>query len=327
MIDLTKLTNEEKNELRVKMGTLPSMNTENDHTEFIKGCSAIRVEMIDWPRNPYKTLGELVTATWGNEEYATKWPALSPEHRFMLVKAVLSGQTLPLPLESISFSFIVRGGTRASFDQLARARIGIVFCSQGVRDNSRLDAGFVIPSELWDDLELVEEIKQHVLQFKKLYKKVLSRGAGSFQSARCVFPMNATHSFKFAANYAALVSLCNQRLQICEMAETVATTIAIRDQVERKFPLLASHLKPGCDKARKCTYHQSYTLSEMFGALYAGCGRWPDPTPYATFNRSCSDYSTIGKEMGVLLPSPADWKEFPTYESLDERDKRMFEEA
>jgi len=318
--------NEELDTLRKEMGTLPNDELKIS-SKIHKGVSGISVELLLPAEefNPYKLIFENTVATWGDEDYKTKWNSVSPENRFKVVLAALTGQTLPQSLESVTFSFIVRGVSRSAFDQHARQRFATFF-SQGVRDNSRLDAGFRIPSELWNDEELIDELKAHFAEYKRLYKKILERGEGSFQSARCVMPMGATHNYKFSANVLALKSYMAQRLKACEQADTVATAIAVRKAVEDEFPLLGSVFRPGCDYAKKCQYHQSYSLSEMFGCLFRGCGRWKDETPYATFNRSCTDYKTIEQEMGFTLPKPNDIVTPQSFDELNWRDRLLFEE-
>ena len=316
-------------ELRRSMGTLPELNCENEATTIHKGVEGISVELIDAPTNPYRTMFEVSVATWGNEEYATKWPLVSPENRFKVVKAALSGQTLPQAVEPCLFSFIVRGPSRSAFDQHARQRLATFF-SQGVRDNSRLDAGFRMPSEFLPEnggsQELYEEILAYVKEYKKLYKKILKTGWGSFQSARCLMPMGMTHNYKFAANIGVLKSYMAQRLQACEQSDTVAVAIMVWMEVAKQFPLIASHMKPGCDMAKKCTYHQASTLSELFSALFAGCGRWPDTTPYATFNKSCSSYKELNEQLKVNFPGPFNWPEYKDFKSCAPSDQHLLSE-
>lgn len=318
---------EEIDELRKQMGTLPELNTENPGTRIHVGVENITTELIDCPVNPYKAIFECSVATWGSEAYETKWPIVSPENRFKVVKAALSGQTLPQAVEPVLFSFIVRLASRSSFDQHARQRLATFF-SQGVRDNSRLNAGFRLPAELapenGGDPELYKEIIAYVCMYKTLYQKILKQGWGSFQAARCLMPMGMTHNYKFAVNLGAMKSYMAQRLQACEQSDTVQVAISIWNQVNKKFPLIASHLKPGCDCAKKCTYHQASTLSELFSALFAGCGRWPDPVPYATFNKSCSSYEQMERESGEGIKSPQAWKEYNTFEDLCDKDKALF---
>ena len=144
--------------------------------------------------------------------------------------------------------------------------------------------------------------------------------------ARCLMPMGITHNYKFAANLGALKAYMAQRLQACEQADTVQVAISVWHLINAKFPLIASHLKPGCDYAKKCTYHQANTLSELFSALFAGCGRWPDPVPYATFNYSCSSYEKMGCESGQKLPHHTEWREYNNYEELATLDKQLLSE-
>lgn len=321
---LKEMSNADKDELREQMGTLPNMNMENKETKFHKGVEGISVEMFQNPMNYAKTIVEHVTATWGDEQYKSKWANMKPEHRFLIVKAVLTGSTLPQSLEALPFSFTIRGASRAAFDQHARQRVGAFFQSQGVRDNSRIDAGFRMPTELWEDEEMCEEIKKHVLEGKDLYQKILKKGQGSFQAARCIMSLNWTHNYKYGCNFMALRSYCSQRLMACEMFDTTYTAILIREEVKKYSPFLASFLKPRCDMAKKCTYHQSYTLSEMFGCLFSGCNRWPDDESYSTHNHSCSDYDVMAKEGGVRLEEPIDWKMYETFESLEKCDKQIF---
>lgn len=321
--------------IRRDMKTLPSLNVSNDVTTFYKGCEGIEVELLDPPPNPYKTFYELAVATWGDEEFATAWPRTTPENRFRVVKGTLSGHALPTILEAVSFQFIVRKVSRAAFDQHARQRFSNFF-SIGTRDNSRLDAGVRIPTTFYKDdptteeAQLLEEIKAHHLNGKRLYKKILESG-GSFEDARVVVPESVTHNYKFSSNYSALKLFLGQRLQACEMADIVGTAILVRLRIEEKFPLLASHLTPGCDRAKKCTYRgimtsETTTAVDMFSSLFSGCERWPNPKPeYATFHRSCSSYEKINKELGTDFRDRTDWVNYKDFASLTPSDRAMFE--
>ncbi len=322
--------------MRRDMRTLPSLNNTDDSTTFYKGCEGIDVELIEAPRNPYKVLFELAVATWGNERFETQWERTSPENRFRVVKAVLSGHALPTLLESINFQFIVRRVSRAAFDQHARQRFSAFF-SIGTRDNSRLDAGVRIPTTFYhenptpEQAQLLEDVKAHHLNFKSLYKRILDAGL-SFEDARVVVPEAVTHHYKFVSNYSALKMFLAQRLQACEMADIVGTAILIRQRIDEKFPLLASHLTPGCDKAKKCTYRGQLasadtTAVDMFSALFSGCERWPDRIPYATFHTPCSSYEKINQELGTDFRGPKDWVHYKDFASLTPSDLAMMTEG
>ena len=90
--------------------------------------------------------------------------------------------------------------------------------------------------------------------------------------------------------------------------------------------MLASRLRPKCDWAKKCLCHQG-DGGDLFGALFKGCGRFPDTEgDYATFNFACTDYPTLEKQTGIHLPYPNEWKEYEKLEDLDEKDRILFEE-
>jgi hypothetical protein len=312
-----------KNDLRIQMKTLPEMNTEDDTTIIHEGVRGMEVQMIDFPQNPYRLIYEFATATWGPEDYPENWPETTPENRFVVVRNAIRGKALPLGLEVIKFSFIVRKASRSAFDQHARQRMA-TFASQGVRDNSRLAAGFRCPDEIYNDPELLSEVTAFLKEYKRIYKKILQRGIGSFQTARALMPMGMTHSYKFSVDYMAMKSYMAQRLSAVEQADTVGTAILVWNQVNQKFPLLANELRPRCDFAGKCICHQG-DGSELFGALFKGCGRFPtSESNYATFNWSCSSYDTLEKQLGVHLPTPEEWKKFETFEELSESDKSLF---
>ncbi len=320
-------------EARREMKTLPCLNNADDSTKFYKGVEGVEVELIQAPTNPYQVLFELAVATWGDERFETQWARTSPENRFKVVKAVLSGHALPTLLESINFQFVVRNVSRAAFDQHARQRFSAFF-SIGTRDNSRLGHGVRIPTTFYhedpthEQAQLLEDVKSHHLNGKKLYKRILEAGL-SFEDARVVVPEATTHHYKFASNYSALKMFLGQRLQACEMADIVATAILVRLRIEEKFPLLASHLTPGCDKAKKCTYRGQLSSTDvtgvdMFSALFSGCERWPDRIPYATFHTPCSSYEKINAELKTDFRGPKDWVHYKDFESLTPSDRAAF---
>jgi len=355
------MNNEEKNEFRRVLGTLPEQAPEISEEDFnrypieqslwiknedgikvgpfqfYEGVRGIKVETIDAPKNPYRLLYEFAVATWGSEEYPTMWNRTSPEHRFIVVKNVLANKALPLGNEAVQFSFIIRGPSRASFDQHARQRIGATFASQGVRDNSRLLSGFRIPNEIWRDEKKREEIISSALWIKKVYYNMLKTGEGnSFQAARCIMPMGWTHNYKYTTNFMALKGYMAQRLVASEQEDTVATAICIWNEINKLFPMLANSLRPKCDWANKCMCHQG-DGGDLFGALFRGCGRFPETEgEYSTFNWSCSDYDTLEKQLNIFLPYPntelwksknkRTWKEYETLNDLEQSDRDLFNE-
>jgi thymidylate synthase ThyX len=279
-------------------------------SEIHRGVSGIEVEMIDWPNDPYRAIYDMVTATWGNERYEEKWSNTSIEGRKFVLSAALTNQTLSQALEAFSFTFRVKGTSRSSFDQIARARIGAAFASMGVRDNNRLDAGFRMPKEIWENIKLRNKVIHHFHDTKVLYAEIMESGKSSWQSARSILPMGMTHNFYMTINYLALKGQCARRLMFCEQPDTVAVFWKIWDLVYRNFPILGAHLLPACDQAKKCLYHQAYSLSEAFSCLFKGCGRWPSPedrnVSYFQFP-SCTKEDILMDISEVRIPEPDEW--------------------
>lgn len=341
---------EQINDLRRVMGTLPDQAPELE-TEFLRGVEGIEVELVDYNVNPYKAMYVLSTTCWGKK--VNKWEETSPENRFLVVKAVLEGQALPLALEAPNFTFAIEGISRAGFDQMARTRIGAVFSARGMRDNNWKDASMRIPTALWPtskDIELAKEyddgnsidskkalkaftkiknfenVRKSMLMSKQTYSDIVDIGEASWQAARTVLPLYTVYSYSATYNYQSLRGVCRNRMKFCEMECVVAVAWLMAKSVSEKFPLMGSYLRPGCDFAGKCQYHNAYSLSEMFGCLFASCGRNKDESPYdyAEFNETCSNYKDLEEQLNIHITKPNEWPVFNSFEDLSEADKKLF---
>jgi thymidylate synthase ThyX len=292
-------------DMRRVMGTLPDMEPPFE-TPFYRGVEGITVKMIESTDNPYKAFYTMAAATWGKK--IDKWADTPIEGRIAVVKGVLEGKTLPAVLETAMFTFAFEKVSRWAFDQIARQRLGVVFGSMGTRDNNHLDMGFRVHESIWKDPEKLRRFKETCLLAKDNYKYFVQQGMGSWQEARALLPISCTHNFSGTYNYAAVRSFCGKRMQACEAEDVVAVAYLMREEIEKKYPLLAKYLRPSCDWAGKCTYHESYSMSEAFGALFSSCGRNPEKAidgegkayEYAHQNGSCSSYETISEQ--IKLP-------------------------
>jgi len=322
-------TTDELNELRRVMGTLPDKNTETK-TDFIVGTNNLRVELVDKPVNPYKAMYIMATSCWGNK--VDKWQDTSPENRFRVVKeSCINKNGLPLPLEAPKFTFVIEGLSRAAFDQIARARIGTCFSAKGMRDNNWSSCNFIIPTALREAMDKDPELEKMYYdwadQTKKLYSSIAGKHKGSWQTARSVLPLYVEYGFSMTINYAALLNFCGRRMKFCEMEDTCGTAWLMRQEMMNHFPLLASALKPTCDKAHKCQYHDTYKLSELFGCLFKECGRNPcsATNTYAEFNEACTDKTRLEEQLGIKIPNPDEYPVFESYSDLMPIDKKLFE--
>lgn len=300
------MNEKEMQKMRKLIGT-DAFDSLEIRTKFYKGAEKVYATLVDFPVNPYQTIFEMATATWGNEDYAMKWRKTSLEGRKTVLKACLTHQTLTQALEAPKFTFQIRGVSRSSFDQIARVRIGAAIASQGVRDNSRIDGGFRIPTDLWEDKRMKRKIMRHVNNTKKLYKEILEKRS-SWQSARSILPMGLTHNFYITINYLAFQNQCMRRMMFCEQADTTAAFWRMWNELRFSFPVLAAYCRPACDLKEKCIYHESYSLSEYFSCLFKSCGRWPSEEGESYFDFPSCTREEISSDLGIWIPFPGSWR-------------------
>lgn len=351
--------------MRELMGTAPREDPPRE-TRFYRGVEGIRVQLLDGPRNPYKMMYCMATSTWGagawaSDEFAKiskciaergyaptaierRWDAATPEMRFAVVNSALAMQALPLALEHAKFGFAIENLSRWAFDQIVRARLGVVYASMGTRDNSHLDMAFRMHESTFRDPIKLRDFVDGAVDAKERYADFVELGRGSWQEARTLLPISVVHRFTMSINYAALRSMCGKRMSFSEAEDTVAVAWMLRDRLGREdaYPLLARWLRPGCDWSGACNYHRAHTMSEAFGCLYRSCGRNPVKSApgapavdfgvadgsYAdfNFNEACSDRETIEKQCGIRIPAPDEAR--PSAEDgpevLTHRDRELF---
>lgn len=317
-------------QMRRLMGTAPNVQPELS-TRFYRGVEGITVDLVpgSFPGNPYRAMFEMAVMTWGSTEARPgKWEDTPPRWRAEVIKGVLSYKALPLAMEAPKYTFVVDKISRWGFDQIARARLGVVFASMGTRDNCHLDIGFRGHESTWADPEKLNTWKRACLQAKNRYAEIVGKGQGSWQEARTVLPISCTHRFAMSINLMALRGLCGKRMKACEAEDVVAVAWLLRREIEKNTPYIASFLRPACDWAKRCDYHEAYSISEAFGALFRGCGRHPAPEyalgPEFQANGSCSDYDTLSRQTGYDIPGASE--RMPGHPLEDIRDRALFYE-
>ena len=282
----------------------------------------MRVAMLDKPKYPYKTMVNMATKAWGNK--SNKWEDISPKTRFEIVKMILQKKALPLALEHPTFSFSVDRISRAAFDQIARARIGIVFASKGQKDDNLHGMGFVIPTPiLFDRMKLIK-VQSLCIEAKKLYADFIENGIPNW-AARCVLPIYAEHSFIFSANFSAIQNLLSKRFETTEMEDVVAFSLLMRKAIYREFPLLAEYLRPSCDFIKRDMTASYNGFSDYIGVPHISDGRqagydgerWP-----AKWDEPCTDITRVIVMTKAALPDQ--WNDNIQWDDLEETDKEQF---
>ena len=329
------VSKEQVDNIREALDTLPNRSQEKTY-DYMSALETLTIEIYDYPINPYRNIVNAVCSTWGSakigadEGSCRKWQKLTPENRFIVALSSLKGDTLPLALETVKYEFCANGLPRHTFDQHARVRLA-GHMSIGCRDNTKLDAPFILYPELYKEInekpELKEQFENWVKTTKDMYETILKSGCGSYQTARAVLPMSYNHSFTTTIDLLSLKGQMSRRLMACEESPIVFMYWKLKQEIKNVTPLIANYLRPVCDNAKKCVYHGGAEgMTKYFSNLFAGCGRWPDEVEYAEFNRSCSDYSELAKYVEI---TPRDgWFNFTEndYDKLDPKDKALFEQ-
>jgi len=230
---------------------------------------------------------------------------------------------LPLAVEHPVFSFAVDHIDRSSFDQLARARLGIVFASKGQKDDYLDSLGFVIPTRLVGT-KYEAAIKSHAIRSKELYHEMQQDNIPNW-SRRCILPMYSEHSFIFSANLMAIQGLVSKRLETTEQEGCVAFSLLVREAIKTQYPLLTNWLRPSCDFAKRDMTSAYNGFSDIVSVPHSSDNRQPgyDKTKYPpTWDEPCSDMLAIEKMLNVTLPK--EWNDNILYEELEEIDKDRF---
>ncbi|MCM8804226.1 MAG: FAD-dependent thymidylate synthase [Candidatus Omnitrophica bacterium] len=310
-----------KEELKKELKKLCFESKENKTNYY--SLKDIKVSLIDYTINPYKSMFNMSLMTWGN--IAEKWSLASPQLRFEVVKKVLEKKALPLALEAPYFVFLIENVSRASFDQIARARIGVVFAAKGYKDNFLNSLGFCFPNCIDNKWELAQLVSEVVEKCKEVYCE-LQKYVPNW-AARCVIPHYSQYSYMLGITYKALQELCSKRMQTTEMEDTVATAWLLRERVKEKFPLLAEYLRPMCDILKKDTTLMVNGFYEELGIPHISDNRQPGFENYTgevLFKEPCTNIKIIEKELKIKIPKPNEWKDF-TWETLEKQDKILFE--
>lgn len=294
----------------------------------------IHVSLIDSSKNPYRSMYNMALMTWGN--VTDKWSISSPETRFEVVKQVLEGKLLPLALESPSFVFSVENVSRASFDQIARARVGVVFATKGFKDNDLRSGSYYVPSIVFNDEDplLFNEYSSLIQMSHSIYDTGIRRGYPNW-AMRFVISMFRAYRYLISINFKSLQQLCSMRMIESEMEDTVATAWLFRSAVSSKFPLLANYLRPLSDWKQSDITAKVNGLSSVLGLTHLPSYRHLNESQLDSlkekyqykFDYPCTSYSVLEEELGIVIPSPDSWsKRYSSYSELSKRDKVLFEE-
>jgi len=221
-------------------------------TTFRDELEACKVTMLDYPdeKRIKRVLVEFVLSSWVNN--STK--NLTDEEVDRVIQELLKGNTLPLGLETMKFTFLVEGVSLHTTHAIVRSRIGMTYAqvSQGTRDLRHED--IIIPRAFGKDKKLLEAYKQWCLRGKELYAKMIDSEMIATPEARYCLSKGLVNHIYISGNLMALSNFIAKRS--CKMEEPdVHNKIAqeMRRLILEKFPFLKNFLKSACEK-RSCLH-------------------------------------------------------------------------
>jgi len=199
--------------------------------------------------------------------------------------------------DSQMIAYKVSGTPICQFDQHSRARVGIKFKDYKVSDKPN----YVIYTQVYELMEKNEDFKDKVFKtLNKLeqYRKIETNS--TFPSNPTLYNlMSRECSYIVEQNISSLRGQMMRRLKFCEEEFIVGLHWLLRDKMIKRGIEVANSFTPGCDLIKKCDYAAADYLSNAFGCLFAGCGRFPSNTDFASFNQSCTTPELIKEQLGI----------------------------
>lgn len=158
------------------------------------------------------------------------------------------------PLEHASFTFGIEGISRACSHQLVRHRIAS-YSQQSQRYVKENDFDFIVPPQIKKDKELEEKFLETMSSLSEVYKffvkKLLGRGRSKEESqedSRFILPNACETKIVMSMNARELMHISNLRLCTRAQWEIRQLFRAIREEVKKVAPIIASYMAPKCDE-------------------------------------------------------------------------------
>tara|TARA_R110001592_G_scaffold215613_1_gene468987 strand:+ start:1582 stop:2301 length:720 start_codon:yes stop_codon:yes gene_type:complete len=200
--------------------------------------------------------------------------------------------------DSQMISYKITGTPVCQYDQHSRARVGIKFKDYKVSE----EPNYVVYTQVWDTMEKDPEFRKEVMETLQELEEL--RDENQDMDAQ-VEPsslnlMSRECSYVVEQNMSSLRGQMARRLQFCEEEFIVGLHWILRKKMIEMGISMAEGFKPMCDVTKKCEYAKADYLSNAFGCLFAGCGRWKSHTEFASFNQSCTTPELVKEQTGVV---------------------------
>jgi hypothetical protein len=199
--------------------------------------------------------------------------------------------------DSGMISYKITGTPICQYDQHSRARVGIKFKDYIVSP----DPNYVVYTQVWDTMEKDPEFKKEVMETLEELEEVRNESSEELRAIEMssLNLMSRECSYVVEQSIGSLRGQMARRLMFCEEEFIVGLHWLLRKKMIEMGISLAEGFKPMCDVTKKCEYAKADYLSNAFGCLFAGCGRWKSHTEFASFNQSCTTPELVKEQTGV----------------------------
>ena len=196
--------------------------------------------------------------------------------------------------DSQMIKYKITGTPVCQFDQHSRARVGIKFLDYKVSD----EPNYIVYTQVWDTMEKDPEFKKEVYESLVELEEIRNEKQES-EPLPGFNLMSRECSYIVEQNMGSLRGQMMRRLKFCEEEFIVGLHWLLRHKMIEYGIDTAKSFVPGCDLIKKCDYAAADYLSNAFGCLFAGCGRWKSHADYASFNQSCTTPELIKEQLGI----------------------------
>ena len=199
--------------------------------------------------------------------------------------------------DSGMISYKITGTPICQYDQHSRARVGIKFKDYTVSP----DPNYVVYTQVWDTMEKDPEFKKEVMETLQELEDLrdANEDADIQVEPSSLNLMSRECSYVVEQSIGSLRGQMARRLMFCEEEFIVGLHWLLRKKMIDMGINLAEGFEPMCDVTKKCEYAKADYLSNAFGCLFAGCGRWKSHTEFASFNQSCTTPELVKEQTGV----------------------------
>jgi hypothetical protein len=215
-------------------------------------------------------------------------------NKINIFKGVVDLRVDILNINEKSIIYFVDFTPICQFDQHSRARIGVKFFEYEVSKKPEYIFYSNVYNMLLHDEQFFKETFKILTKLEKIRNTEQKKETFNLMSRRC--------SYKVEQTFESLRGQMNRRLKFCEEEFIVGLHWLLRMKLIENGYKKAELFLPDCDLSEECNYSKADYLSNLFGCLFAGCGRWKDKSNYSTFNESCTNITELQNQLRIIIP-------------------------